>query len=206
MTVGVINYGLGNLASVQRALADLGADARIVGQAAALADVERIVLPGVGAFGEGMRRLRDGGWVEALRARVRDGRTPLLGICLGMQLLAEAGEEDGDWEGLGLIAGRVRRLDALGCTLRVPHVGWNEVRYDAGARLFAHVPQGTDFYFVHSYALEPGAGAVCATTGYGVTLAAAVQQGCVFGTQFHPEKSSKAGRQVLQNFLAVAAC
>lgn len=206
MRVAVIDYGVGNLGSVRRALEELGADVVIAAEARTLADANRIVLPGVGAFGAAMERLRVGGWVEALQQQVREAGAPLLGICLGMQLLASASEESGGSAGLGLIAGRVRRLDAFGCTLRIPHVGWNEVRFGSDTPLFGGIPQDTDFYFVHSYAFEPDDRAtVCATTVYGEPLTAAVQQANVFGTQFHPEKSSKAGRQVLRNFLGLRA-
>jgi imidazole glycerol-phosphate synthase subunit HisH len=205
MKVAVVNYGFGNIGSVRRALEELKVEVVIAAHPSGLADANRIILPGVGAFGEAMARLRDGGWVAPLHQRVAAG-TPLLGICLGMQLLAASSDENGFSEGLGFIDGRVRRLDALGSTLRVPHVGWNEVAFSGAASLFAHIPQATDFYFVHSFALEPDAAAVCATTSYGVPVTAAVEQGRVFGTQFHPEKSSKAGRQILRNFLDVAAC
>ena len=207
MTAAIVNYGMGNLGSVRRALEELGVDGVVASDPAALADAQRIILPGVGAFGEAMARLRDGGWLEPLHRQVREDGKPLLGICLGMQLLASTSEENGISEGLGLIAGRVRRLDAFGCTLRIPHVGWNEVRVGEPSPLFAGIPQDTDFYFVHSYAFEArDETSVCATTTYGAPLTAAVQQGHVFGTQFHPEKSSKAGRQVLRNFLDVPAC
>jgi glutamine amidotransferase len=206
MKVALVNYGMGNLGSVRRALEELHADVVIAAHPAALADANRIVLPGVGAFGEAMARLRSGRWVEMLRQLVAEGR-PLLGVCLGMQLLATSSEENGLHQGLDLVAGRVRRLDALGCTLRIPHVGWNDVRFRDDAPLFARIPQDTDFYFVHSYAFEPDVpGDVCATTTYGAPLAAAVARGGVFGTQFHPEKSSIAGRQILSNFLDYAAC
>jgi glutamine amidotransferase len=154
-----------------------------------------------------MARLRSGGWVEALRRAVQEDGRPLLGICLGMQMLAGFGEEGGAYPGLGLIDGRVRRLDALGCTLRVPHVGWNEVQFRADDPLFAHLPQCSDFYFVHSYAFD-GQNSAVATgwTDYGVALVAAIHSGNVFGTQFHPEKSSRAGRQVLRNFLDIRSC
>jgi imidazole glycerol-phosphate synthase subunit HisH len=201
MKVGVVNYGLNNINSVRRALADLRAEVIVAERPDALLGADRVVLPGVGAFGEAMARLHADGWVEALRQKTDEG-TPLLGICLGMQLLATMSEENGPTDGLDLIPGRVRRLDALGCSLRIPHVGWNEVRIHDDARLFGRIPQATDFYFVHSYAFEPDeADTVCATTDYGTSLAAAVQKGRVFGTQFHPEKSSTAGRQVLRNFL-----
>jgi glutamine amidotransferase len=206
MKVAIVQYGMGNLASVRKALEDLGAAPFIVERPAELAAADRVVLPGVGAFGEGMQRLRAGGWVDALRALATEGR-PLLGICLGMQLLADVGEEGGESAGLGLLAGRVRRLDDLGCRLRIPHVGWNEVEPFGGDALFAHVAPRTDFYFVHSYAFDAAdAGAVIARVDYGVPLVAAVRRGAVLGTQFHPEKSSRAGRQLLRNFLDLLRC
>jgi imidazole glycerol-phosphate synthase subunit HisH len=207
MKVALINYGMGNLGSVRRALEELRAQVVIADHPVALYDANRIVLPGVGAFGEAMTRLHAGGWVEALQRQVQEAGKPLLGICLGMQLLAASSEENGFSEGLGFLPGRVRRLDSMGCTLRIPHVGWNEVRFRDGAALFRRIPQATDLYFVHSYAFESNhADDVCATTTYGPELAAAVQRGHIFGTQFHPEKSSKAGRQILKNFLEYVAC
>ena len=137
MKVAVVNYGMGNLGSVRRAFDDLGAVATIAEHPSALFDAHRIVLPGVGAFGEGMARLQAGGWVDALRRLVEDGSRPLLGICLGMQMLATEGEEGGINRGLGFVPGRVRRLDTLGCTLRVPHVGWNEIGFEPGDSLSA---------------------------------------------------------------------
>ena len=202
MKVGLINYGMGNLGSVRRALEELDAEVLIAERPEMLNDVDRMVLPGVGAFGEAMARIRACGWEEALHRQVRQQGKVLLGICLGMQMLCESSDENGLTPGLGFIPGRVRRLDAMGCTLRIPHVGWNEVRFTA-ARLFAGIPQAVDFYFVHSFALDPAAEGVCATARYGAEMAAAVERGRVLGTQFHPEKSSAAGRQVLRNFLAV---
>jgi imidazole glycerol-phosphate synthase subunit HisH len=207
MTVAIVNYGMGNLGSVRRALEDLRARVVIADEPAALDGASHIVLPGVGAFGEGMARLRAGHWVDALHRHVEDAGTPLLGICLGMQMLGTSSAEHGLTDGLGFVAGKVCRLDAVGCSLRIPHVGWNEVEFQNGASLFRGIPQATDFYFVHSYALQPDDRTdVSATTTYGARMAAAVQKGHVFGTQFHPEKSSRAGRQVLKNFLDVAAC
>jgi glutamine amidotransferase len=209
MKVGLINYGMGNLGSVRRALEDLEAEVVVAERPEALSDVDRMVLPGVGAFGEAMARLRAGGWEEALRREVHDRGKVLLGICLGMQMLAASSDENGVTAGLGFIPGRIRRLDDLGCALRIPHVGWNEVRFADGASLFAGIPQAVDFYFVHSYALEADGAGVCATARYGAEMAAGVEVGRVLGTQFHPEKSSAAGRQLLRNFLNVpssAAC
>lgn len=206
MKVAIVQYGMGNLASVRKAFEDLGAAPFLVERPAELGAADRVVLPGVGAFGEGMQRLSDGGWVDALRALATEGR-PLLGICLGMQLLADVGEEGGESAGLGLVAGRVRRLDALGCRLRIPHVGWNEVEPIGGDPLFAQVAPRTDFYFVHSYAFDAAdPAAVTARVDYGVPLVAAVRRGAVLGTQFHPEKSSRAGRLLLRNFLDLPRC
>jgi imidazole glycerol-phosphate synthase subunit HisH len=207
MKVAIVNYGMGNLGSVRRALQDLGADAFVAEHPLALFEANRIVLPGVGAFSEGMARLQGGGWVEAIRRCVRDDRKPLLGVCLGMQMLASEGEEGGLNPGLDLIAGRVQRLDTLGCTLRVPHVGWNDVSFTRADPLFAHLPQHSDFYFVHSYAVAAARSQdVLAQTSYGVTFAAVIRSENVFGTQFHPEKSSRAGRQLLRNFMDFVAC
>lgn len=207
MKVGIVSYGMGNLGSVRRALEDLGVAPFVAEHPAALFEANRIVLPGVGAFAEGMAHLRAGGWVGALHHQVREAGKPLLGICLGMQVLADGGDEGGPADGLALVPGRVRRLDALGCALRIPHVGWNDVAFAAGDPLFRDVAQATDFYFVHSFAFDAARpDDVCASTEYGVRLTAAVHAGNVFGVQFHPEKSSRAGRRLLRNFLEYVPC
>jgi glutamine amidotransferase len=207
MKVALINYGMGNLGSVRRALQELKADVVMAKHPAMLAEANRVILPGVGAFGEAMERLRAGGWVESLRREVVEQAKPMLGICLGMQMLAGSSEENGLNEGLNLIPGKVRRLDKLGCSLRIPHVGWNEVRCPRTTPLFEQIDQANDFYFVHSYAFEADQSAdIAATTFYGIEVVAAVCKDHVFGTQFHPEKSSKAGRQVLKNFLQYSPC
>lgn len=202
MKVAIINYGMGNLSSVRRAFEDIGADTIIANHPSALYEANRVVLPGVGAFAEGMAHLNTGGWVPALHEVVVAQRKPLLGICLGMQMLASRGTEGGVTQGLDLIPGQVRRLDTLGCNLRIPHVGWNEVRYTTNDVLFDNIPDASDFYFVHSYAFTPAANQhLIATVPYGVDVTAAVRSGHIFGCQFHPEKSSKAGRQLLRNFM-----
>ena len=206
MIVAIVNCGFGNIGSVRRTLEELGATPRVAASPEQLEGADRLILPGVGAFSEAFVSLHNGGWVTALRERVAAG-TPLLGICLGMQLLADASDENGLTTGLGFIAGHVRRLDALGCRNRIPHVGWNEVRAATGSRLLQGIPQDTDFYFVHSFAFDAvDPSVVTATTEYGVPLTAVVECGVVAGTQFHPEKSSRAGRQVLRNFLEGPAC
>ena len=203
MKVALVDYGMGNLGSVRRAIGELGAQPLLADEPAKLDGADRIILPGVGAFGDGMALLQSGGWVSALRQHARAGK-PVLGICLGMQLLATRGVEGGDYEGLDLIAGEVVPLAGLGCKLRIPHVGWNSVTLrnrDAG--MMRGIPEATDFYFVHSYAFRPRDPAdVLATTEYGIAIPAVVARGNVMGTQFHPEKSSRAGFRLLRNFLA----
>ena len=207
MRVALINYGMGNLGSVRRALEDLGANVIIAEHPLMLLAANRLVLPGVGSFGAGMERLRTGGWIEALHQQVLEHHKPLLGICLGMQMLSGSSEENGMHEGLNFIPGKVRRLDKLGCSLRIPHVGWNEVIYQKGTTLFNKIPQSMDFYFVHSYAVEvDDPSDVLATTSYGTTVIAAISRNNIFGTQFHPEKSSKSGKQILKNFLDFIPC
>jgi glutamine amidotransferase len=205
--IAIVNYGMGNLASVRRAFEDIGADAYIADHPIAMYEANRVVLPGVGAFGEGMKNLRGAGWAQALHDAVVLQRKPLLGICLGMQMLAATGEEGGRSDGLGLIPGRVRRLDTLGCKLRIPHVGWNEVQFRTQDAMFGGIPDRSDFYFVHSYALVPDNNAhVIATAPYDCDVPAVVRNGNVFGCQFHPEKSSRVGRQLLRNFVSYVPC
>lgn len=203
MTVLVIDYGMGNLGSVRRALEECGADVLVADDPAALDDASWIVLPGVGAFPDGMRNLHERGWVAALNRAVREDGIPLLGICLGMQLLADRGFEGGETRGLGYVGGEVRLLRRAPA-FRVPHVGWNEVHAAGGTAMFANIPDGADFYFVHSYHFVPQDQAnVAGVTQYDGDIVAAVQSGNVWGAQFHPEKSSKSGFQLLRNFLSV---
>ena len=208
MNVGVIRYGAGNIDSVVRALEVCGATPQVIEDAADLDTVAAIVLPGVGAFSHGMAVLRSSGFVDALEVEVVQNQIPFLGICLGMQLLAERGNEGShQWEdGLGWIDGEVARLPA---DERVPHVGWNEVYptdTDGGDALLRNVEPGRDFYFVHSYRLTPANDAVwAASTPYGSSFCSAVVREHIWGVQFHPEKSQKVGFEVLKNFLE-AAC
>jgi glutamine amidotransferase len=206
--VVIVDYGMCNLGSVYRALAELGAQTVVAEHPESLKEAGRIVLPGVGSFSDGMSHLAAHGWSEEIRRQVTEAGKPLLGICLGMQLLSTSGTEGGTSPGLDLIPGEVVRLDALGCALRIPHVGWNAVtRTDSDLGLFAGIPDGTDFYFVHSYGFRPNRAVdVLAHTDYGIAVAATVGSGHVFGTQFHPEKSSKAGFRLLKNFLDLKTC
>jgi glutamine amidotransferase len=202
MSVLIVDYGMGNLASARRSFEECGARVEVSRDPSAARTANRIVIPGVGAFAQAMERLRSAGWVQAIREAAAEG-VPVLGICLGMQLLAEEGDEGGNSEGFGLVAARIVRMTARAPGERIPHVGWNEVRPRPGVRLFDGIPAGADFYFVHSYHMvtrDPTA--IIATTPYCGEVVAAVQQGVVSGVQFHPEKSSRVGFRLIRNFLA----
>jgi imidazole glycerol phosphate synthase glutamine amidotransferase subunit len=201
MQIGIIDYGMGNLLSVKNALQAVGAEVRLATRGEDLSDVHGIVLPGVGSFGSGMQGLRERGFVDALEREVRERRKPMLGICLGMQLLADRGNEGGEHRGLCWIDGTVARLD-VGSGLRVPHIGWNDVQ-GRGA-LFAGIPDRASFYFVHSFHLVPASqGAVYGTTEYGVEFVSAIEHENIYGVQFHPEKSHKHGLALLKNFVSL---
>jgi imidazole glycerol-phosphate synthase subunit HisH len=201
-TVAVVDYGMGNRRSVEKALEHVGARALITREAAALEQADALVVPGVGAFPHGMRNLVELGLDERIRAVAAAG-TPVLGICLGMQLLFERSQEHELTDGLGLLAGEVRPLQGRG--LRIPHIGWNDVRLEQPSPLTAGLPGGScAFYHVHSLAARPEDPAdVIATTEYGERFATIVGHGNVFGVQFHPEKSSRDGLALLSNFVSM---
>lgn len=202
--IALIDYGAGNVRSVYRALEAVGARVRIVREAAELAGAEKIVLPGVGAFGDCMEALRRMGLVEGLRCAVAEG-IPLLGICVGMQVLFEEGEEMGHHAGLGLLPGRVVRFpESIGAQgLKIPHTGWNQVWRIRESPLLADVPDGAWVYFNHSYFPETGLSCALAVTEYGIRFPSVVGQGRVYGVQFHPEKSQRVGLRILRNFCAM---
>jgi len=214
MKVGILDYGVGNLGSVMRALEELHVTPVFINRAVDMHTSDCLILPGVGNFADCARLLEVGGWTSALRDEVLGCGRPLLGVCVGMQLLASYSTEGANEAhpngvpGLDFVPGKVEHLRALGCSLRVPHVGWNAIKCQGPAgSLFSGIPDGTDFYFVHSYAFSPENQAdVLATVDYGVAVTAAVQRGNVWGTQFHPEKSSRAGFQLLRNFIAGNPC
>ena len=202
MDFAIVDYSKGNLRSVANALEAVGASPRVTADAADLTTADAIVLPGVGAFADGMRNLHERGLVEPLRQAVAGGK-PVLGLCLGMQLLAERGTEHGTVEGLGLVPGEVVRLPSNG--VRIPHIGWNDVRFMRTDGLYDGLGETQDFYFVHSYALRVNdARLVSGVCVHGDEFVASIEDGTVFGTQFHPEKSQAAGLAVLSNF--VRAC
>ena len=203
MLVLIIDYGMGNLGSVRRSFEECGADVQILKDPQEFNGASRVVLPGVGSFKDGMEHLENRGWVDFINWMIEE-KLPLLGICLGMQLLAEKGYEGGQVPGLGVIGGEVVRMDPQSDEERIPHVGWDDVCVTQSTSLFSDIPNESDFYFVHSYHFVP----VCedriiATTPYCGGVVSAVQKNNVFGVQFHPEKSSKSGRKLLENFLKV---
>jgi glutamine amidotransferase len=203
--IAVIDYGMGNLRSVQKALQRVGGDARLVRTPTALAEADKIVLPGVAAFGDAVAQLRAQGLVEPLVEAVRQGR-PYLGFCLGLQLLLDVSYEDGQHTGLGILPGKVVRFEfdekLSGQRLPIPHMGWNQVQVRRPCPMLDGIESGTFFYFAHSYHVVPiEADAVAATTEYGLEFVSAVWRDNVFATQFHPEKSQSAGLRVLENFV-----
>ena len=206
MTVHVIAYEAGNLGSVLRAFARVDVEARIAVRPEDLAGASHVLLPGVGGFTAAMEVLTRDGWDEALRVHAAEGR-PLLGICLGMQLLGSRGDEGGTCDGLGLIPGRVAPLSELGCGPRIPHLGWNDVEVVRRSTLLSGIPDRTDFYFAHSYALVPDdASHVVGRVKHGAEFVGAVEADHIAGIQCHPEKSSAAGLRILANFAEVRPC
>ena len=200
--IAIIDYRMGNLRSVEKGFEHAGvADVTVTDDPAVVESADGIVLPGVGAFRDAAANLRESGVEDVLRHRIGGG-TPFLGICLGLQLLADIGLEDGEWAGLGLVPGTCERLPG---GVKVPHIGWNTVEYPTDSPLFDGIPESTAFYFVHSYRLVPtDDGVIVGSTEYGVRFASAVQVGNVFAVQFHPEKSSTTGLKLLANFARLA--
>ena len=195
--VAVLDYGVGNLHSAAKALDRAGADVRVVPTVEEAAGAAGLVVPGVGAYGACLRGLGSAGGAAAVAGWL-EGGGPLLGICVGMQLLFEASEEGPVSDGAGVVPGKIRRLTG---GVKIPHIGWDEVTVRPGSRLFGGLGDGTRFYFVHSYAPEPDGEAIAAVCDYGGRFAAAIEHGNLFGTQFHPEKSGAAGLALLANFV-----
>jgi glutamine amidotransferase len=198
--IAILDYGMGNLRSVARAVARVGGAGEVTSDPAVARRADAMVVPGVGAFGACMRGLEASGLDAAIREFAAAGK-PVLGVCLGMQVLFEGSEEDPD-RGLGLLPGVVRRLPA---SVKVPHMGWNDVRWTADHPYVRGIPSGTPFYFVHSFAPDPGPSFTVGETDYGRPFAAAVAAGSVFATQFHPEKSAEAGLALYEAFIKEVA-
>jgi imidazole glycerol-phosphate synthase subunit HisH len=200
--VAVLDYGMGNLRSVEKALEHVGVRAEITSDPDAAGAADGLVLPGVGAFPRAMGEIRARGLDTLIAARHSAG-IPILGICLGLQLLFESTTELGGAEGLGLLPGAVAGLDADG--LKVPHIGWSPVRWERASRLVEGIESETPFYFVHSFAPAPIPGDLLGSAAYGHRFACAVERDGVFGVQFHPKKSSAAGLRLLANFAGICA-
>ena len=198
--VAIIDYGAGNLSSVKKALDYLGAESIITDDKNEITSASHIILPGVGSFGDAMKSMRDRDLVDTVKEVAVSGK-PFLGICLGLQLLFEGSEESQGVEGLGLLKGKITQIPKNN-GLKVPHIGWNSVTVRKGDGIFKNIEQNSFFYFVHSFYLTESQGDIAAaTTQYGVEIECAVEQGNLFATQFHPEKSGKAGLKLLKSFL-----
>lgn len=196
--IAIIDYGMGNLRSVQKGFARVGCQAEIVQDPAVVEAAPAVVLPGVGAFADAMENLKKTGMHEVIHRVVRAGK-PFLGICLGQQLLFESSEEFGNTPGLGIFPGSVKRFPAG--YLKVPHMGWNQVEIQKASPILEGIPEGSAFYFVHSYYVQPADPDLAVTlTEYGLKFASVVGRDNVFGIQFHPEKSSTLGLRILENF------
>jgi glutamine amidotransferase len=202
VSVAIINCGMGNIRSVANAFEALGCRARVCELPEDLKLAELIILPGVGAFPDAMNNLRQGGWLEVLQEKVIFEKTAFLGICLGMQILATTGTEHGLCPGLNWIPGRVERLQTLDPALRIPHIGWNDVRFSQKAEIYDGLGESQCFYFLHSYVFRPEySKVITGVCDYGVEFAASVKSDNIFAVQYHPEKSQKVGLKVLQNLL-----
>jgi imidazole glycerol-phosphate synthase subunit HisH len=198
----ILDYGMGNLRSVEKALEHVGVTATIANDAASVRAADGLILPGVGAFPKAMAGVRELG-LDGLIAERRDAGVPILGICLGLQLLFDSTTELGGADGLGLMAGEVDVLDAP--DLKIPHIGWSPVRWEKESRLTEGIDSETPFYLVHSFAPSPESDDLLGTAAYGARFACAAERDNVFGVQFHPEKSSAAGLRLLSNFAGICA-
>jgi imidazole glycerol-phosphate synthase subunit HisH len=196
--IAIIDYGMGNLCSVQKALEKLGASVKITSSSKDLAEADKIILPGVGAFGDAMAELEKCGLVESLKKEVRKGKT-FLGICLGLQVLFEESEECPGVKGLGILPGKVKRFVT---ELKVPHMGWNQLHFSKKAPILEGIDEGAYVYFVHSYYVAPERDEdISTTTDYALNFTSSVWRGNLFATQFHPEKSQSVGLKILENFI-----
>ncbi len=197
--IALVDYGMGNLLSVHKALEYLNADIEITGKPADLAKADSVILPGVGNFGEGVEHLNSSGLADSIKKFIDTGK-PYLGICLGMQMLMESSEEAPNVKGLGVFKGKVIKFPKN--ELKVPHMGWNSIDLQNDSKYFKNIENGKFFYFVHSYFVQPDDKSIIkATTNYGVDVTAAIGRDNVFATQFHPEKSQDDGLQILKNFI-----
>lgn len=201
--IAIIDYGVGNLFSLQSSLKSIGEDAIVTADRELISSAERIILPGVGAFSDAIAKLREGGMADFVIAQARAGK-PLLGICLGMQMLFEKSLEYGEYEGLGLISGTVRPIaDVIDKDLKIPHIGWNSLKIYDNSNVLKYTDEGEHVYFVHSFYADTDAKNITSTAEYSAELTASVASGNVFGTQFHPEKSGEVGLKMLKAFCEI---
>lgn len=201
MKIGIIDIGKGNLTSVKNAFESLGCLPSIIQAPDELHHIDRIILPGVGAFGDAMEQLKAGGWIPVLNEEVNSNEKPFLGICLGMQVLVTQGHEHGTYPGLGWIRGEAVRLHGSD-DHRIPHIGWDDVQYQPNQTMYSGMSGTGDFYFVHSYIIHPEEEEIVSgICDYGERFAASIQVKNIWATQFHPEKSQKLGLKVLKNFI-----
>ena len=198
--IAIVDYGVGNLFSLKSSFAAIGAEVTVTSSAEVIRSADRIILPGVGAFGDAAKKLEASGLGEVLKEEAKKGK-PLMGICLGMQLLFEQSFEYGCHKGLGLIKGSIKPIyEVIGEGLKVPHIGWNSLRFKKDSPIFKYIKNGDHVYFVHSFYAADCDDSVIADTEYGAYLTAAAQEGNVFGCQFHPEKSGEVGLSILRAF------
>ena len=199
--VAIIDYGVGNLFSLRSSLKEIGAEAVVTSDEKVIAEADRIILPGVGAFEDAARKLRESGMAEVVKREAAAGK-PMMGICLGMQLMLDVGYEYGVHEGLGLIKGSVHPIaDVIPEGYKIPHIGWNLLKFKRESPLFKYIKEDDYVYFVHSYYAAECDESVIAVTEYGAELTAAVANGNVYGCQFHPEKSGEVGMNILKAFM-----
>lgn len=202
MTIAIIDLGISNIASVKNTLENLGFDSIVTSDPAKLENKSKLILPGVGSFPKAMRAIKLKNWDKVLKKKVYEEKSSILGICLGMQLLGSVGFEMEETKGLDFIKGKIESFENKKYDLLLPHVGWNEVHYLNNDPMFEKIPNDSDFYFVHSYIFrETEKEDISATTRYKINFTSAVRKNNVWGVQFHPEKSSVAGKQLLSNYL-----
>jgi glutamine amidotransferase len=203
MSVAILNYGMGNTFSIKHAIESLGFEAYIANNPSEIEKAQKIILPGVGSFSKAMDNLNTRGWTPEITRLVKEKKIPILGICLGMHLFANSSNEVKKTKGLSFINGDVVKLDEIGCQNRLPHVGWNEVKLKKDS-ILSNIEQNSDFYFVHSYCYKNlKSDLIIGTTNYDVEIISIIKNNNIIGTQFHPEKSSSAGKKILKNFLEI---
>ena len=201
--IAIIDYGVGNLFSLCTSFRKIGAEVTVTSDPEVITSAEKLILPGVGAFGDAMQKLRDSGLDTLIRDQAKQGK-PIMGICLGMQMLFEKSYEYGEHDGLGLLKGSVIPMEGrIPAELKIPHIGWNALHFQKESRLFRYIKENDCVYFVHSYYADNCEESVIATAEYGAELTAAVEMGNVMGCQFHPEKSGEVGLNILRAFCAM---